>query len=62
VTPGDCDIVFAYPWPGEEAFVDAVFARHASPDALLLTFHDRDRVLLQRKISDCENLESVGWL
>jgi len=62
VTPGDCDIVFAYPWPGEEACVDGVFARHASSGALLLTFHDRDRVLLQRKLPDSENLQSLGWM
>jgi hypothetical protein len=62
VAPGDCDIVFAYPWPGEEACVDGVFARHASSGALLLTFHDRDRVLLQRKLPDSENLQSLGWM
>jgi hypothetical protein len=62
VAPGDCDIVFAYPWPGEEACVDGVFARHASPDALLLTFHDWDRLLLQRKLPDSENLQTLGWM
>lgn len=62
MTPGDCDIVFAYPWPGEEACVDGVFARHASSGALLLTFHDWDRVLLQRKLPDSENLQSLGWM
>jgi hypothetical protein len=62
VAPGDCDIVFAYPWPGEEACVDGVFARHASSGALLLTFHDRDLVLLQRKLTDSENLQSLGWM
>ncbi len=62
VAPGDCDIVFAYPWPGEEACVDGVFARHASSGALLLTFHDRDRVLLQRKLPDSEKLQSLGWM
>jgi len=62
VAPGDCDVVFAYPWPGEEACVDGVFARHASPGALLLTFHDRDHVLLQRKLANSENLQSLGWM
>jgi hypothetical protein len=62
LTPGDCDVVFAYPWPGEEAFVDSVFARHASPDALLLTFHDFDRVLAQRKSTSGEALLTHGWL
>jgi len=58
----DCDIVFAYPWPGEERFVDSVFARHASPDALLLTFHDFDRVLAQRKSAHVDELLTYGWL
>ena len=39
---------------------DAVFARHASSGALLLTVHNRDRVLLQRKLPDSENLQSLG--
>jgi hypothetical protein len=29
---------------------------------LLLTFHDRDRMLLQRKLADSENLQSLGWM
>lgn len=62
MTPGDCDVVFAYPWPGEEACVDRVFARHASAGALLMTFHDWDRVLLQRKLADSESLQSLGWM
>ncbi len=62
LAPADCDVVFAYPWPGEEAFVDAVFARHASPNALLLTYHDFDRLLVQRKRADNEELLPLGWL
>ncbi len=62
LAPSDCDVVFAYPWPGEEAIVDAVFARHASPDALLLTFHDFDRVLVQRKLDDQQGLQTLGWM
>jgi len=60
--PRDCDVVFAYPWPGEESFVDRVFARHASPDALLVTFHDFDRVLAQRKIGRKAELYMMGWI
>ena len=60
--PADCDVVFAYPWPGEEAIVDGAFARHASPDALLLTFHDFDRVLVQRKLADQQDLQTLGWM
>ncbi len=60
--PADCDVVFAYPWPGEEAFIDAVFARHATSGALLLTFHGFGRVLVQRKLADQDALRTHGWL
>ena len=59
--PADCDVVFAYPWPNEEAFVDNVFRRHASANALLLTFHDLGRVLVQRKVSHTQ-LRTLGWM
>jgi hypothetical protein len=62
LAPGDCDLVFAYPWPSEEAFLDRVFARHASPDALLVTFHDFDRLLVQRKLPQSEKLLPLGWM
>ena len=62
LAPGECDVVFAYPWPGEEACVDDVFARHASPGALLSTFHDWDRVLVQRKLAGNEKLLPLGWM
>jgi hypothetical protein len=62
LAPEDCNVVFAYPWPGEEAFVDGVFARHASPGALLLTFHDWGRVLVQRKLADGGELTPLGWM
>jgi hypothetical protein len=62
LVPADCDVVFAYPWPGEEAFVDGVFSRHASDDALLVTFHDFDRVLVQRKRALHDELSAIGWL
>jgi hypothetical protein len=62
VGPADCDVVFAYPWPGEEACVDGVFERHAKPGALLLTFHDWDRVLVQRKLADNGKLLPLGWM
>ena len=62
LTPADCDVVFAYPWPGDEAIVDGTFARHASPEALLMTFHDFDRVLVQRKLDHQEDLQTLGWM
>jgi len=62
LTPEDCDVVFAYPWPNEEAFVDNVFSRHASANALLLTFHDLGRLLVQRKVSHHTQLQTLGWM
>jgi hypothetical protein len=62
IGPGDCDVVFAYPWPGEEHFIDEVFSRHASSGALLLTFHGFGRVLVQRKLADQRELKPLGWL
>ena len=62
LAPADCDLVFAYPWPGEEACVDDVFARHASPGALLLTFHDWDRILVQRKLGGQDELKTLAWM
>ena len=62
LTPEDCDVIFAYPWPNEEAFVDNVFRRHASANSLLLTFHDLGRVLVQRKVSHHTQLRTLGWM
>jgi hypothetical protein len=47
--PADSDIVFAYPWPGEEEAIASIFERHAAPGALLLTYHNDQRVRLQRQ-------------
>jgi hypothetical protein len=62
LSPADCHIVFAYPWPEEEALIDDTFLRHASPGALLVTLHADDRVLVQRKVADCPDLVTVGWM
>lgn len=48
--PEDFDLVFAYPWPGEEQVIFDLFASAASTGALLLTFHGQDGVRLQRKV------------
>jgi hypothetical protein len=44
----DFDIVFAYPWPGEQHIVYDLFEEHASPGALVLTFHGVDGLMLHR--------------
>lgn len=61
LAPEDCDVVFSYPWPNEEDFIDNIFRRHASVNCLLLTFHDLGRVLAQRKVSDAK-LQTLGWM
>ncbi|MHC5210453.1 MAG: methyltransferase domain-containing protein [Planctomycetota bacterium] len=60
--PEQIDVVFAYPWPGEEELVDRLFGRHAPPGSLLLTYHECSRVLVQRRNDDAEELQSLGWM
>lgn len=50
VDPDDFDLVFAYPWPGEEIVIDELFEAHAAEGALLLTHDQFDAVRLQRKV------------
>lgn len=45
----DFDLFFAFPWPGEEHFFEAVFSAGAGVNALLLTFRGRDGMHLVRK-------------
>jgi predicted O-methyltransferase YrrM len=47
--PNDFDLIFAYPWPGEEQIIFDLFASHAATGALLLTYHGIEGVRLQRK-------------
>lgn len=48
--PADLDVVYAYPWPDEEAVTADLFARYAGPGALLVTFHGGDGFRLRRKV------------
>lgn len=48
--PDDFDLVFAYPWPGEEQVIFDLFADAAATGALLLTYHGLEGVRLQRKV------------
>ncbi|MCK6459507.1 MAG: hypothetical protein L6Q95_06390 [Planctomycetes bacterium] len=48
--PQDFDLVFAYPWPGEEEVIEGLFERYAGDSALLLTFHGLDGLRLRRKV------------
>lgn len=47
----DFDVVFAYPWPGEERVVETLFLEHAAAGALLLTYHGIEGVRAARKVA-----------
>lgn len=44
------DLFFAFPWPGEHQFFEAVFQAAAADNALLLTYRGRDGMHLLRKV------------
>lgn len=50
--PDDFDVVFAYPWPGEENLITDLFEKYAAEEALLLVYNQFDSVRLQRKVSE----------
>ncbi len=50
--PDDFDVVFAYPWPGEESLITRLFEKYAAEGALLLTYNGLESVSLQRKLSE----------
>ena len=53
VDPAGFDLIFAYPWPGEEQVIDDLFERFGATSALLLTYHGfRDDLRLRRKVAD----------
>ena len=43
------DVVFSYPWPGEEYFIAQLFDEEAANGALLLSYSDSAQITLQRK-------------
>ncbi len=47
--PDDFDVVFAYPWPGEECLIESLFEKYAAEEALLLMYDQFDSVRLRRK-------------
>ena len=49
VDPGEFVLIFAYPWPGEEAVIEGLFERYAPTGALLLTFHGHEDLRLRRR-------------
>ena len=48
----DFAIVYAYPWPGEDAFHESVFDRYAARGAMLMLFCGPNDVRLWRKTRD----------
>lgn len=44
----DFDLIYAYPWPGEEDWMQELVRRHARPGALLLTYDVREGFRLAR--------------
>ncbi len=48
--PVDSDLVFAYPWPGEESVIEVLFEKNAAEGALLLTYNQQHSVRLQRRL------------
>ena len=45
----DFDLFFAFPWPGEHGFFEAIFEACAADGALLLTYRGREGMELVRK-------------
>lgn len=48
--PEDFDVVFAYPWPGEEQVIFDLFASCAAVGALLVSYHSQEGLRVQRKV------------
>ncbi len=48
----DFDVVFAYPWPGEQGVVEQLFDRFAADGALLATYNGKEGIHLFRRKSD----------
>ena len=49
--PSNYDVIFAYPWPGEEDTVFDLFEHYAAIGALLVTYHGVDGVYVRRKVN-----------
>ncbi len=48
--PDDFDVIFAYPWPGEESVIQSLFEFTAATGALLATYSYLDGVRVMRKV------------
>ncbi len=50
LAPSEFDLFFAFPWPGERHFFEAIFQQCAADGACLLTYEGREGLNLVRKI------------
>ncbi len=48
--PEDFDVVFTYPWPGEEQVIFDLFASCAAVGTLLVSYHGQEGLRVQRKV------------
>ena len=48
----DFDVVFAYPWPGEERLIENLFEKYAAEGTLLLMYNQYNSVRLRRKVGE----------
>lgn len=48
--PDDFDLIYCYPWPGEEALSEELFAHCCATGSLLLSYHGRDGMRLRRRV------------
>ena len=53
------DVIFAYPWPGGESLLTALFMQCAGEGAILLTYDEANGVLVQRKTASLDVLELI---
>jgi hypothetical protein len=47
----DFDLIYVFPWPGEEHFYERLFDKYAAAGALLLSYHGVEGVRLKRRQS-----------
>lgn len=46
----DFDVIYAYPWPGEEHVIIRLFEHYAAVGSLLMTYQGQNGVRVQRKL------------
>ncbi len=50
LTPQDFDVIYAFPWPGEEDVITRLFDDFASVNAILLTYSQLEGIRIRRKV------------